>query len=129
MSNNRINKPLPNTPNPDQRAAIVKDALDAISPTFRPDKAMAGEDILKKAMECSQAVNAIIKPFLAEAQSKLGAVHDKKYLSACIGKGYLEAFGAWPKEELLYLLVFIHTQIAVEAITGETGNSGLIIPT
>lgn len=126
--NPRQIKPLPNTPNPDQRAAIVKDALDAVSPTFRPDKPFAGEDVLKKAMECSKAVNAVIKPFLTEAHSKLGNVHDKKYLSQIIGKAYLEAFGTWEREEILYLMVFLHTQIAVESITGETGESGLIIP-
>lgn len=128
MSNNHINKPPLNTPNPDQRAAIVKDALDALSPAFRPDKSVAGEDILRNAMECSKAVNAKIRPFLKQAESKLGSVFDKKFLSTEIGREYLNAFGAWDRDELLYLLVFIHTQIAVESITGETGNSGLIIP-
>jgi hypothetical protein len=122
------NKPLPNTPNPDQRASMVKDALDSLSPSFQPDKSNAGEQILTEAMIVAKAVAAIVGPLVKEANTKLGVKHDKVLLSKMIGKAYLEGFGSWSKDDLLYLLVFIHTQIAVESITGETGNSGIVIP-
>lgn len=117
-----------NTPNPEERARIVADALSKVSPTFRPDQTTDGELILQKAMEVSKAVNALIKPFIIEANTKLGVTHDKKVLSTMIGKKYLEGFGTWSKDELLYLLVFIHTQIAIESITGETGSKNIITP-
>jgi len=122
MSNNN------NTPNPEQRGRIVADALSKLSPTFRPDQTTDGELILTKAIEVSKAVHALMKPIIVEAETKLGIKHDKKVLSSMIGKHYLEGFGAWDRDELLYLLVFIHTQTAIETITGETGSKGIITP-
>jgi len=126
--NEQNNKPLPGTPNPDQRASMVKDALDALSPAFRPDKSHAGEEVLNEAMVIARAVAAVVAPIVKESNTKIGVKHDKKVLSTLISKAYLDGFGSWSKDDLLYLLIFIHTQIAVESISGETGQSNIVVP-
>lgn len=118
MSNN-------GTPNPDQRARMVSDALKVLSHDFKPMDETAAMLLMKRTFELSKAVKAIIKPLLNHEQA-FGGGHDTKTLAHIISKAYTEGFSNWDKDELLYLVVLMHTENAIEGITGETNSHKII---
>lgn len=113
------------TPNPDQRSAMVNDALKALSHDFKPMDETAAMLLMKRAFELSKAVKAIINPLLKHEQA-FGGGHDTKTLAHLISKAYTEGFSNWDKDELLYLVVLMHTETAIEGITGETNAHRII---
>lgn len=116
-----------NEPNPDQRGRMVADALKALSHDFKPMTLNDSELIMKRAMEIAKAVKAIIKP-LDEHVHLTGIQHDVKVMANLVSKAYTEGFCTWSKDELLYLLVLMHTEMVIESVTGQTNTAKIVKP-
>lgn len=114
-------------PNPDQRARMVDDALASMKHKFKPINKTVAEDIMLRAKVVTQTVAKTCREFTDPARKAGIVTHDTKLLSALISKEYAELFSQWSKDELLFLITLIHTEQAIEQISGETNTGGNII--
>lgn len=116
-----------NTPNPDQRAHMVSDALSALSHNFRPISMTEAELLLQRAKAVNSAVMKKAKP-LIDHDTLIGGNKDVTTLAHVISKAYAEGFAGWSKDELLYLITLMHTETAISNMVGDTNVSRIIKP-
>jgi len=116
-----------NTPNPDQRAHMVSDALSALSHNFRPVSMTEAELLLQRAKAIAFEVKKKVKPFI-DHDTLIGGNQDVTTLAHVISKAFAEGFASWSKDELLYLITLMHTETAVSNLVGDTNVSKIIKP-
>lgn len=112
-------------PNPDQKSRMVADALSSLPSDWRPIGPTEAELIIKRAEGITRNAAAVARQ-LDLAASASGLPPDRKTLSHIIGKEFLSGFGTWSKDELLYLIVFMHTDVAMDSMLGTTDTKKII---
>ena len=112
-------------PDPSQRSAMVKDALDSLGTSMKPILPSDTENLLTRALETTKKVSAVCRQIDLAAQTS-GIAHDRKILATVISREFKDHFGTWTKDELLYLLVFIHTDLAIDSMTGGTDTKNIL---
>lgn len=111
----------------DAKQRMVADALGALKSDFKPMTLSSGELIQQRAVAISKEVAKLTRE-LDIAVLKAGSKHDVKTLVQIVSRKFLEGFSTWDKDELLYLLVMMHTDMAVDALTGNTETPRIIKP-
>lgn len=112
-------------PNPDQKSRMVADALSSLPKEWKPLTPTDAELIMARAADITKQAAAVARQIDLAATAS-GLPPDRKTLSHIIGKEYLSGFGSWSKDELLYLLVFIHVDIAMDSMLGTTDTKKII---
>ncbi len=105
----------------------VASALNGFNPAFKPQAFTETELILQKAQDVAKAVSVITREIDAAARAA-GTPHDVKSLAAIISKTLKDGFMEFDYDELLFLIVAIHTDCAIDAITGSTEGPKIIQP-
>lgn len=116
--------------NHDQRLRhdrMVADGLSKLDPSFLPTPLTDVEIILAKAQDVAKAVAVTAREIDAAAKAA-GTPHDIKTLATVLSRQFAEGFSCFSKDELVFLLTVIHTDIAVDAMTGSTETPKIIKP-
>ena len=106
---------------------IVADGISQLDASFMPTPLSDVEQLLQKSTEICKAV-AVITRELDTAARAAGTPHDIKSLVTIVSRKFAEGFSCLSKDELVFLLTTIHTDIAVDAMTGNTQTSKIIKP-
>lgn len=94
----------------DELQKIIRDGLP-----WKPAPQSEADLILDKAKGATMFVQSEWRKF-ANAAGIVNVNDNPAGARDFIAKKYLDAFSTWPKEELLFLLTVLHTEIAMEKL-------------
>jgi hypothetical protein len=125
-----------NEPNgqPPRRSEVRQQIVDATLKLFKQKHALTPEHILvERAKEISRHVANVIDDVL---RSPAAGPYNAVACSGLTNKLFLDGFAKWDKDELLFLVCLIHTELAIErtndrvrqGLYGGDGTSPLITP-
>lgn len=106
---------------------MVADGISKLDPSFMPQPKSDVEQLLAKAQEVCLAVAHITKDLDAQARAA-GTPHDVKSLATIVSRKFVEGFGEFSKDELVFLLTTIHTDMVIDVLTGSTETPKIIKP-
>lgn len=100
--------------NPEQNRRLVQDVLKGMPTEYvKPPERNPAQLIVDKAKAATNQVNYEWKQF-CKAAGILRPQDNPEGAKDFIAQRYLEQFKSWDKEELLFLLTVLHTEIAIE---------------
>lgn len=98
--------------NQEEHERIVNAAMTKLKKIKPPDEPIDIERLRQRGMEIVKAVS--IKALAYDKQVRdLGQTHDAKTAAQVVSGYFFDGFAHWSKDELLTLLVLIHTETAV----------------
>lgn len=106
---------------------MVADGLSKLDPSFMPAPKSDVEQLLAKASEVCLAVAHVTKELDRVARAA-GTPHDVKSLATIVSRKFVEGFSEFSKDELIFLLTTIHTDMVIDAMTGSTEVPKIIKP-
>lgn len=98
--------------NPEERKRIVDDALKCFKEKHAPEEQSDLDRLMERAKDITRRVSLAVKQHDFQVRN-LGNNHDPAVLGKFISELYLNEFSSWRKDDLLMLLVLMHTEVAV----------------
>jgi hypothetical protein len=105
----------------------IQDGISKLDKSMLPTPLTEVDIIIKKSQEVCQAV-AYMTRELDSAVRASGHNHDIKTLVATVSSKFAEGFNEFSKDELVFLMSMIHTDMVVDALTGNTQTPSIIKP-
>jgi len=100
---------------------LVHAALCKLSPSYRLILPSDLELLVGRLKNISEAIAGEFREF-DKAVILVGTKHDPKFVAERICKAYLNRLSMFTRDELLFILAIIHTEEAMNAISGTTNN-------
>lgn len=97
---------------PEERKRIVADGIRQLKKIKPPDEPSDVDRLIERGKLISAEVAKIVNEVDAAVRDS-GRTHDRAALAQVVSQLYLDRFCHWNREELLQLLVIIHTENAV----------------